>query len=436
MNSTIKRLRGAVSRSILLVSTVMLFVGLVSGPATARADDIVLRWNEIAARTATATTPFNQARIGAIVQLAVFEAVNAVTGDYEPYLHPPTVAPAGTSVDAAVITAAHRVLTTYFPAPATVAMLDAARDSDLAAIPAGPAKTNGIAVGMGAANAMIALRAADGSSPLTTIIPTPTLPGDYGLTTGCAAGLFYNWQNVTTFGIANAADFLLSPPPYLTSNRYTKDYAEVKTVGANTSADRPADREDVVRLYATSSPSFVLSMATRQIAAAKGTSLSENARALALINMAISDALVASFGNKYHYNHWRPETGIRNGATDGNDKTEGDPLFTTFIPTPCFPSYPSNHASGTNGGLEAMRRLFGAAGHDITIANTVPALGPLPATVITRYYTQLKEIGDDVDDARVYGGIHWRYDQVAGNVLGRAIGTEVVKNNLRPVHPN
>jgi hypothetical protein len=82
-----------------------------------------------------------------------------------------------------------------------------------------------------------------------------------------------------------------------------------------------------------------------------------------------------------------------------------------------------------------MRRLFGAAGHDITITNNVPALGSLPATVITKAYTQLKEIADDVDDARVYGGIHWRFDQDAGNVLGRAIATEVVKNNLRPKHP-
>ncbi len=151
--------------------------------------------------------------------------------------------------------------------------------------------------------------------------------------------------------------------------------------------------------------------------------------------MAINDALVASFMNKYHYNYWRPETGIRNGVADGNGKTDGDVLFATFIPTPCFPSYPSNHASGTNGGLEAMRRLFGAAGFDMTITNAVPALGSLPATVITKHYTQLKEIADDVDDARVYGGIHWRYDQVAGNVLGRAVATEVVKNNLRPVHP-
>ena len=129
----------------------------------------MLKWNEIAARTATVTNPFNQARIMAITQLAVFEAVNAITGGYEPYLNPPTAAPDGASLEAAVIMAAHRALTTYFSAPATVALLDAARDSDLAAIN-DPGKAAGMAVGLSAANAMIALRATDGSAtpPLTT----------------------------------------------------------------------------------------------------------------------------------------------------------------------------------------------------------------------------------------------------------------------------
>jgi hypothetical protein len=435
MNWRTRRLRGVGTPSKLRISAVLLAAGLVSGQGTARADDIVLRWNEIAARTATATSPFDQARVWAIVQLAVFEAVNAITQDYEPYLNPATVAPPGASVDAAVVTAAHRVLTTYFMAPATVMALDAARDSDLAAIPAGPAKTSGIDVGIAAANGMIALRAGDGAFPLTSSMPTSTLAGDYQLTTACAAGMFYNWQHVTPFGIPDVGAYLLPPPLSLTSNRYAKDYLEVETVGGSTSVDRLPDRTEVVRLYAVSSPSFVLMMAARQLAAAKGTSLSENARALALIQMSISDALVASFMNKYHYNRWRPETGIRNGAIDGNDKTDGDPLFATFIPTPCFPSYPSNHASGTDGGLEATRRLFGAAGHDITISNNVPALGSLPATTITKHYAQLKDLASDVDDARVYGGIHWRSDQVAGADLGRAIATAVVKNNLRPVHP-
>ncbi len=435
MESTTRRPCRAVNRTTRHVAILMLFAGLLFGPASAAADDIVLRWNEIAARTATATSPFNQARVGAVVQLAVFEAVNAVTGDYEPYLDPPIVATAGASVKAAVVTAAHKVLTTYFTAPDTVALLDAARDADLATIQPGAAKTDGIAVGMAAAVAMITRRADDNSAPLTAIIPAPTQAGDYQLTTGCGAGVFYNWQNVTPFGISSAADFLLSPPPALTSNQYAKNFREVQAVGAAVSADRPEDRTAVARLYAATSPSFLLSMAARQIAAAKGTSLSENARALALMQMSVSDALVASFMNKYRYNHWRPETGIRNADADANGKTDGDPAFATFISTPCFPSYPSNHASGTNGGLEALRRVFGAAGHDFTITGSVLALGPLPAAVVTRHYTQLKQIAEDIDDARVYGGIHWRYDQVAGNVLGRAVATEVVKNNLRPVHP-
>ena len=153
------------------------------------------------------------------------------------------------------------------------------------------------------------------------------------------------------------------------------------------------------------------------------------------MQMAASDALVASFMNKYLYKLWRPETGIHNGAADGDSKTEGDDSFTTFIGTPCFPSYPSNHASGTSAGLEVLRRTFGAAGHSIEITNTVPALGLLPGAVITLKYGQLAGIGADVDDARVYAGIHWRSDQVAGSALGRAVATEVVKNNLRATHP-
>jgi len=409
----------------------------------ARAEDSVQRWNEIAARTAASppalggTSPFNQARVLSIVQLAVFEAVNAITGDYEPYLNPATTAPAGANVDAAVIIAAHKTLTTYFTAPAIVAALDAARDTDLGAITDGPAKTAGRGVGMAAANAMIALRATDGSAPPTTFPPSSTLAGDYQLTTGCAAGVFYNWQNVMPFGIESASDYLLPPPPALTSNEYLKAYNDVKAFGSASasSSDRPADRTEVARLYAATSPSFAVASAARQISTAKGKSLSENARDYALIQMAINDALVASFMNKYHHNFWRPETAIRNGASDGNNQTDGDAGFTTFITTPCFPSYPSNHASGTGGGLEAMRRLYGAAGHEITITNNVPALGTLPATTITKHYTQLKQIADDVDDARVYGGIHYWFDQTSGNVLGRGVATEVVKNNLRPVHP-
>jgi hypothetical protein len=212
MNSINSSFHGAARRSVLRGVAIVVVAGLLSVPSTAAAQDIVLRWNEIAAATATPTSPFNQARVGAIVQLAVFEAVNAITGDYEPYLSPATTAPDGASVDAAVIIAAHRTLVNFFPA--ATGTLNGFRDSDLGNIPDGQAKTDGIGVGMAAANAMIALRAADGSAPLTTLVPAPsTVAGVYQLTTGCAAAMFTNWRNVTPFGIEAASDFLLDPPP-------------------------------------------------------------------------------------------------------------------------------------------------------------------------------------------------------------------------------
>ena len=419
---------GVTGRSVWMSAVLM--ISLVCAPAVARAD-VVLDWNAIAARTVLGQSPFNQARLMAITQLAVFEAVNAVTGEYEPYLAAPIPAQPVTSAEAAAIAAAHFVLKAYFPANVAI---DTDRANALALIDDGLAKTNGIALGEAVGDAMVTLRANDGSSPNTFFVPSSTLAGDWQATPGClSGGVLYQWKDVTPFGIESPADFLLPGPPALSSNRYAKDYLEVQTVGAANSLVRPADRTDVARLYAASSPSFALSAASRQIAAAKGLSLTENARALALIMMGINDALIASFYNKYHYNLWRPVTAIPAGDVDGNDKTDGDP-FAPLISTPCFPSYPSNHASGTNGGLEMMRRLFGAAGHDITFTNTVPALGSLPIKTITKHYTQLKQIADDVDDARVSGGIHFRFDQVDGNVLGRAVATEIYKTYLQPVH--
>jgi hypothetical protein len=302
----------------------------------------------------------------------------------------------------------------------------------LAAIPDGQAKDDGIATGDAAALAMITLRANDGSSPPQFKIPGPPAPGEWQATISCpivngiAVGVAFQWQYVTPFGIANASDFLLDPPPALTSNRYAKTYNEVMSVGSIDSTVRSQDRTNVALFYAASSPTQVFNQAAEQVAVQMGRSLSENARALALINMAMSDSLVTAFLNKYYYNFWRPETAIHNGDEDGNPKTTGDPNWTPFITTPCFPSYPSNHGSASNGAAEVMRRLYGEAGHAITLTN--PAL---PSIVLQ--YTSFKQITDDISDARVYGGIHFRTDQDAGAQLGRAVGTTVYKNNLLPV---
>jgi hypothetical protein len=412
----------------------MLMATLLFGQAVAKAD-AVLDWNLIAVNTTIANgqSPFAQARYAAIVQLAVFEAVNAITREYQPYLGS-IVAPHGASADAAAIQASYRVLSTYFPASAST--LGTSRANSLALIPDGQAKNDGIATGDAAAFAMIALRANDGSSPAQIKIPGPAVPGRYQATPSCpivngiAVGTFFQWQNVTPFGIPSVSEFLLDPPPALDSNQYAKAYNEVKAVGSASanSTERPPDRANVVLYYAVSSPTQIFNQAARQVVAQEeGHSLSENARAFALINMAIGDGSFASFFNKYHYNFWRPETAIHAGDTDGNRKTDADPNWVPFIAAPCFPGYPSNHGTLSNAGAEVLRRLYGEAGHAITLSN--PAV---PTTVL--HYGSFRQITEDISDARVYGGIHFRTDQDAGARLGRAVGTTVYKNNLRAKH--
>jgi len=409
----------------------MLMATLLFGPAVAKADP-VLDWNVIAVDTAVANgqNPYAQARFAAVVQVAVFEAVNAITGDYRPYIGS-IVAPHGASANAAAVQAAYRVLSAYFPA--STSTLDAARASSLASIPDGKAKIDGIATGEAAAHALIALRANDGSSPPQFETPGPPVPGEWQATVSCpsvngvASGIGFQWQNVTPFGIRNAKEFLLGPPPALRSNEYAKAYNEVMTVGSLDSTERPPDRSDVATYYAATSPTQAFNQAARQVAQEQRHSLSENARALALINMAISDSLVASFFNKYHYNFWRPETAIRAGDTDGNRGTDPDPNFLPFIVTPCFPSYPSNHGSAANAAAAVMRRLYGEAGHSMTLSN------PAVPTIVLQY-TSFRQITNDISDARVYGGIHFRTDQDAGALLGLAVGKAVYKHNLHPVH--
>ena len=396
-------------------------IALVLSAAAARAD-VVLEWNAIMQTTVGAELPFPQARFAAITQVAVFEAVNAITHDYKPYLGTIS-APAGASAEAAAVAAAHTVLKTYFPGSA--ATLDAARASSLATIAEGPAKIAGVATGEAAALAVMAVRANDGSTPMQFYLPASSDAGVWQLTPSCpaAGGVFFQWRSVTPFGIRSGDQFRLDAPPALTSAKYARGYNEVKDVGGFSSLDRPPDRADVARFYAVTTPVKVWNPVARQLSAEEGNSLAENARALALLNMAISDGAVATFDTKYHYNRWRPETAIRMGDTDGNPKTGADPSFAPFITTPCFPSYPSAHATLSYAAREVLERVYTSRLHDFTLSN--PAV---PGVNLT--YSSLKQITDDIDDARVYGGIHFRFDQEAGAELGRHVGKFVYMNNL------
>jgi hypothetical protein len=390
--------------------------------------DVVLEWNAIAMSTlgANRVNPFEAARVAAIVQTAVFEAVNAVNGRYEPYLWTVS-APHGASREAAAVTAAHAVLVHYYPASAVT--LDSQRNSSLAGIADGQSKSDGIAVGLNAAAAMIAHRSSDGATPPQFFFPSSGSPGEWQTTPSCppAGGILLHWQHVTPFGIKTSSQFRSAPPPALTSLRYARDFAEVKDVGGVQSPAGTEELTTIARFYNAALAAAVWNSAARQLATAKGTSLSYNARAFALLNMAISDGLVSSMETKYHYRLWRPETAIREAGIDNNPKTTPDETFVPLITAPCFPSYPSAHASGSYAGRAVVERLFGKAKHPVIL--TVAAL---PGVILS--YTDLASITDDIDNARIYGGIHFRFDQRAGRRQGRAVADYVIDHHLRRTH--
>ena len=394
-------------------------------PAATRAD-VVLDWNAVMTATVAGQNAFNEARIATITQLAVFEAVNAVTGKYEPYLGT-VVAPRGASREAAAIVAAHDVLVHYLPTSA--ATVTPARDAALALIPDGPSKEDGIAVGADAAAAMIADREGDGSSPPQFYPPAPAAPGVWQATPSCTAagGVLLHVGNVTPFGLESGDQFRADPPPALTSFRYARDYFVVKKLGRIDSPYRPQDRSDVARFYGLVLGVQTWNPAVRQVAADEGKSLTYNARAFALLNMAIVDGLIAVMDTKYQETFWRPETAIRGGGTDGNRLTVADPAWTPFITVPCHPSYPSAHAVLAGGAREIAERLFGKSGHSIVLSSA-----SVPGIVL--HYTRFKDIARDIDEARVYGGVHYRFDQEVGGRMGEKVGRHLYHHHLRPEH--
>ncbi len=400
--------------------------GWLLSNAALSANDPVLEWNAIMVSTTAGQNPVFQARFAAITQLAVFEAVNAIDKDFDPYLGT-IAAPPTASAEAAAVVAAHAVLKNYFPANA--AALDAARATSLAGIADGIRKQQGISVGAAAAAAMIALRTDDGSAPPEFYLPASSNPGEWQLTPSCppAGGVLLQWRNLRPFAIETTDQFRSAPPPALTSRRYTRDFWEVRLVGGVDSRFRPQGRADVAQFYAATAPVTVWNAAASQVAVEQGRSMSENARALALLNVAISDAQASVFETKYHYNFWRPETAIRAGDADGNLFTRGDPDFKPFVLTPCFPSYASGHGSSSGAAREVLERILGARHHFITLTN------PAVAGVVLQY-SNFQQITHDIDDARVYGGIHFRFDQEAAAKLGRQVGAYVHRHTMRRRH--
>jgi hypothetical protein len=388
-------------------------------------EDAVLEWNEVAMEILNEQPPPEQMRFAAIVQLAVFEGVNAVTGDYDSTLNTLN-APRRASAEAAAVGAAHKVMRTYFPDQA--AKFDAARERSLARIPDGPARHAGLDAGEAAAVAVMTAHENDGSDMPEFHIPGSANPGEWQPSADCPpnGGPYLHWSKVKTFVIRSPQEFRSAPPPALNSDRYSRAFVEVMENGARDSKSRPDDRTTVAQFYAEFGDAALWNPIARQLAIAHRQTLAENARVFALLNMALHDLAVALVETKYHYHFWRPETAIRGAGADGNDKTTPDASYMPLITTPCHPSYGSGHAATGGAAREVLARTFGERGHEMVVTH------PKFPGVVLRYST-LEQVTRDIDDARVFGGIHFRFDQEAGADQGHHVGAYVWKHALAPV---
>ncbi|TWO70281.1 vanadium-dependent haloperoxidase [Caenimonas sedimenti] len=342
-------------------------------------------------------------RISAIVQTAVFDALN-------------NRAP-GASADAAVA-AAHRATLAKLM-PAQEAAVGTAYQAALAAIADGPAKVAGIEAGEKAAAAVLAARADDGATAAERYRPA-TAPGAYVPT---AVPAVPQWPQRKTWVLAKPDQFRAPPPPALTSPEWARDFNEVKTFGSRTSTVRNAEQTEIGRFWEFSLPP-IYNGVVRSVAQAPGRDVLQNARLFAAAAQAMDDAMIAVWDSKYHYNFWRPITAIRNGDADGNDATERDAGWAPLIDAPLHPEYPSAHS--------ILAAAVGTVLKAETLGAAVPALSTTSPSAkgVTRRWTRIDDFMNEVAQARVYEGIHYRFSTDAGLAMGRKVGEAAVRKHF------
>ena len=382
-------------------------------------------WNIIALKT-TAAAPFSpprESRSLAIVFAAVNDAVCSITRECEAYVRRIAVSHAA-SIEAAVGAAAHDVLVSiYSSSPALVASVDASYDSALAAIGPGRARDKGVAAGKTAAAAILALRAHDHSQDPMTYTPTPGLGSWVPTPPAFAAALEPGWGAVTPFLLHAGAQFRPPPPPTPGSDAYVRDYLEIVAIGELNSTTRTATQSEVAHFWISTGPQL-WNQVYRQMASAPGVNAARAAHAYMLANLAGADAIIAAWDAKYTYRQWRPVTAIRSPLDDGSAATVSNPNWTSFITTPPFPDYIAGHATYAGAAEQVMTALFGE--HPGTLSITSPTAGN-----VTHTYRNFHEIADEVLNARVWGGIHWRTSVVVGREVGQKVAEAALASTRR-----
>jgi PAP2 superfamily len=404
--------------------------------SAAFASDPVLDWITITNDTAisTASNPLVTSRVLSLVSASVFDAVNGIEPRYQP-LHVRPNAPHNASPGAAAIQAAYAILIKIYPQ--LTASLTTQRDASIAALGSKESPNSvqaGMSWGQTVADAMWAYRSNDGFAPppppfvgVLGIVGSPAAIGVWRPTpTVNAPGAGPQFATMTPWVLKRASQFRLPPPNALTSAEYAADYNEIKIMGAYSGSSRTADESEYVLFWAGNTPLYWNRIAA-QIAAERSLTLTENAHLFGLLNVTMTDALIACWDSKYRYVFWRPITAIRAGDTDGNPATDPDPAWIPwldFFPsgTPPHPEYPSGHSTVSGAAATVLAGMFG---DDTAFTVTSDVRSG------TRQFANFLAAVSEIANARVFGGIHLRVSCVRGNALGQAVAQYVATHAMR-----
>ena len=396
-------------------------LALLLAPAPALAN-VITDWDEKAVgivQPGTSFPPPTAYRTIAILHVAMFDAVNSIEQRYKPYKVQLPASP-DTSKEAAAAAAAAAVLIKLVP--------DAGPDiqstltSYLATLPDGEAKSKGIELGQEVAMRILEARANDGASASDAYRPK-TKPGVY-IPTPITVGS--QFPDVTPFALTSPSQFRPKPPPALDSEQWARDYNEIKDLGEKNSTKRTARQTEDARFWVLVGPRSTHPL-PRQVAIARNMNVLDTARFMALVSVATMDAMIAVFDAKYKYEFWRPITAIRNGDIDGNPATERVATWQPIDATPMHPEYPCAHCITSSAIATVIEAVLGT--------DEIPevALTSPFAPGVTHRFTNLRAYTEEVANARIYAGFHYRSSTVVGREMGQNIGDWVVKSVMQPV---
>jgi hypothetical protein len=387
-------------------------------------DTFVAAWDAVGTQafSAAALSPAEGHTIFGYMSIAVYDAVMAIEGGYEPFAVE-VDGPAGASPQAAVAAAAHGVLAHYLPAQRAT-IIDPALVTSLATIQDGQAKNDGVTVGEQVAAQLIELRADDGfRDPVTYTPPNPPIPGVW-LPTSTTPPIGPYLGLMDPLSLDSAGQFRPAGPPPLRSRRWAREYNEVKEIGSATSTTRTAEQTVAARFWGEA-PVQQARGSFRKFILDHRLDIVDAARFNAMVSVSVADSLIACFDAKYHYKFWRPITAVRAGDTDGNPATVGDPAWMTLLAgTPNHPEYPSAHSCITPLQGRIIARFLGTA----RINFTVPSLTGLG----DRTFAKPIDLQNEVGNARIWGGIHYRTSVNHAIVMGRHVMNWVLDHHFRP----